>query len=197
MRVVWINGPFGVGKSTVAEALVGGWPDAILYDPELIGPLVRGLLPPPLNEGDYQDIPLWRRLVQITAIELMSLYQRPLVVPMTLVVPAYFEEIVGGLRREGVQVDHFTLVARDETILARVPAQTVRSGRSPSFRAVSWDSAIRCSSVTWTRTRLTLTPSRTQSPRSSALPADDLRSDRRDPRPPECLPESRKQTRSA
>ena len=78
MRVVWINGPFGVGKSTVAEALVGGWPDAILYDPELIGPLVRGLLPPPLNEGDYQDIPLWRRLVQITAIELMSLYQRPL-----------------------------------------------------------------------------------------------------------------------
>ena len=120
MRVVWINGPFGVGKSTVAEALVGRWPDAILYDPELIGPLVRGLLPPPLNEGDYQDIPLWRRLVQITAIELMSLYQRPLVVPMTLVVPAYFEEIVGGLRREGVQVDHFTLVARDETILARV-----------------------------------------------------------------------------
>ena len=39
---------------------------------------------------------------------------------MTLVVPAYFEEIVGGLRREGVQVDHFTLVARDQTILARV-----------------------------------------------------------------------------
>ena len=63
---------------------------------------------------------MWRRLVQITAIELVSLYQRPLVVPMTLVVPAYFEEIVGGLRREGVQVDHFTLVARDETILARV-----------------------------------------------------------------------------
>jgi AAA domain len=120
VRLVWINGPFGVGKTTVAQKLIERWPEAILYDPELIGALLRILLPAPLNMGDFQDIPLWRRLVRVTAIEMLSQYEKPLVVPMTLVVPDYFEEIVGGLRQEGVHVDHFTLVATDETIMARV-----------------------------------------------------------------------------
>ena len=120
MRLVWINGPFGVGKTTVAEKLVERWPEAILYDPELIGTLLIGLLPAPLASGDYQDIALWRRLVRVTAIEMLSHYERPLIVPMTLVDPAYFEEIVGGLLRDGVRVDHFTLLASDETIMARV-----------------------------------------------------------------------------
>ena len=120
MKVIWINGPFGVGKTTVAEKLVQRWPDAMLYDPELIGTLLRSLLPPALDEDDYQDITLWRRLVGVVAIETLTEYERPLVVPMTLVVRSYFEEIVGGLRREGVQVDHFTLLASPETIIARV-----------------------------------------------------------------------------
>ena len=120
MTVVWINGAFGAGKTTVAEKLIERWPEAILYDPELLGTLLYNLLPAPLNSGDFQDIPLWRRLLRITAIELLSQYERPLVVPMTLVVPSYFEEIVGGLRREGVRVDHFTLLASEETIMARV-----------------------------------------------------------------------------
>lgn len=118
--MIWINGPFGVGKTTVAEKLVQRWPDLILYDPELVGTLVWSLLPPPLRSGDFQDIPLWRRLVPLVAMEMLTAYQRPLVVPMTLVVPAYYEEIIGGLRREGVSVEHFTLVASHETILARV-----------------------------------------------------------------------------
>ena len=120
MRLVWINGAFGAGKTTVAEKLVERWPEAMLYDPELIGTLLYSLLPAALTGGDYQDITLWRRLVRVTATEMLSEYERPLVVPMTLVVPSYFVEIVGGLRREGVSVDHFTLLASDETIMARV-----------------------------------------------------------------------------
>lgn len=121
MRLVWINGAFGVGKTTVAEKLVERWPEAMLYDPELIGTLLYGLLPAAaLTSGDYQDITLWRRLVRVTATEMLSEYERPLVVPMTLVVPSYFDEIVGGLRREGVSVDHFTLLASNATIMARV-----------------------------------------------------------------------------
>jgi hypothetical protein len=120
MRLVWINGPFGVGKTTVAEKVIERWPEAMLYDPELIGTLLHTLLPAALKRGDYQDIALWRRLVRVTAIEMLSEYARPLVVPMTLVVPSYFEEIIGGLRGQGVHVDHFTLLASDETIMARV-----------------------------------------------------------------------------
>ena len=89
-------------------------------DPELIGTLVRDLLPYKRGAGDYQDIALWRRLVRVTALEMLAECEGPLVVPMTVVVPSYFDEIVGGLRRDGVRVDHFALLADAETIRARV-----------------------------------------------------------------------------
>lgn len=120
MLVVWINGPFGVGKSTVAEALVERWPDALLFDPEQVGALLRAVLPPELSPDDFQDIPLWRALVREITMSLLDDYRRTIVVPMTLVVPAYFDEIVGELRREGVRVEHVALIARPETILQRV-----------------------------------------------------------------------------
>jgi len=41
-------------------------------------------------------------------------------VPMTLVNAAYFEEILGGLRRAGVDVRHFTLTASPATIRRRL-----------------------------------------------------------------------------
>ena len=39
---------------------------------------------------------------------------------MTLVVPEYFEEIVGGLRRSGIDVRHFTLRATRDTVYQRL-----------------------------------------------------------------------------
>lgn len=120
MQVVWINGPLGVGKTTVAEKLVERLPAAVLYDPELVGAMLRHIVPSSLQGSDYQDIPLWRRLVRLLALQLLADYSRPLVVPMTLVVPAYFDEIVGGLREDGVSVEHVALLASEQTILARV-----------------------------------------------------------------------------
>jgi len=32
--IIFINGSFGVGKTTVAEKLVSRLPDSLLYDPE-------------------------------------------------------------------------------------------------------------------------------------------------------------------
>ncbi len=120
MEVVWINGPFGLGKTTVAERLVQRLPAAMLYDPELVGTLLRGVLPPEAQMPDYQDIPLWRQLVRTLALQLLREYRRTLVVPMTLVVPEYFAQIVGGLRGDGVDVHHVALLASEETVLQRV-----------------------------------------------------------------------------
>jgi hypothetical protein len=119
--VVWINGPFGVGKTTVAERLAARHPGALVFDPEIVGSMLRRLLPQELHVPDYQDMPIWRRLVRTTALELVSTYERPLVVPMTLVVPEYFEGIVGGLRRaRGTRVAHFTLLADGDTVTSRL-----------------------------------------------------------------------------
>lgn len=121
--VVWVNGPFGVGKTTVAEKVVERWPEALMFDPEQVGTMLRAILPRALHRDDYQDEPVWRRLVVRTALELLSAFERPLIVPMALVVPSYFDEIVGGLRSTGVHVEHFTLLATPSTVVSRLVAR--------------------------------------------------------------------------
>lgn len=59
--IVWLNGAFGAGKSTVAVALRELTPGARLFDPEYVGFLLRRFVPIPT--GDFQDLPLWRELV--------------------------------------------------------------------------------------------------------------------------------------
>lgn len=118
--IIWINGPFGVGKTSVATELARQLRGALVFDPELIGTFVRGLLPLDLQEDDFQDIALWRDLTRYVAESTSTLYQdRPLIVPMALVVRDHFIEIVGSLRSSGVDLRHFTLLASRERILER------------------------------------------------------------------------------
>jgi deoxyadenosine/deoxycytidine kinase len=37
--IIWLDGPFGIGKSTTAQALLEHLPEAVLFDPELFGAL--------------------------------------------------------------------------------------------------------------------------------------------------------------
>jgi hypothetical protein len=118
--IVWINGPFGAGKSTVAELLAGRWPEATVFDPEYLGFLLRSWHPPGVVVDDFQDLSVWRRLVVETAAGLLRDFGRPLIVPMTLLRPEYFDEIVGTLRNEGADVRHFCLVADRDEVIRRV-----------------------------------------------------------------------------
>ena len=118
--VVWLNGAFGVGKTTVARALASRLPDALILDPEDIGRMLRKIVPEALRTSDFQDIPSWRRLTVATIESLLRDQPGPLVVPMTVVDPVYFDETVGRLRRVGITVHHFTLVAGPKTIRRRV-----------------------------------------------------------------------------
>lgn len=112
--IVMINGTFGVGKSAVATALHQRLPHALVFDPEAVGHLVRYITEPVRfaseNTGDFQDIGIWRTLTVATAAELYRQYQRPLIVPMTIVQPDYLDTIRTGFA--GIApVYHFCLVA--------------------------------------------------------------------------------------
>ena len=122
--VVWINGAFGVGKTSVAEELVALLPGAVVFDPELIGSLLRSVIPADEQTDDFQDLRAWRELARAAVSSLARTRSGPVVVPMTLVDELYFDEIVGGIRAAGMTVVHATLVAPEEVVEARLRARS-------------------------------------------------------------------------
>lgn len=106
--IVWLNGPFGVGKTTVTRELIARWPELLTFDPDQIGILCqRHLVPEPVK--DWQDLPLWRELVVAAADGLLRGYRRPLVTPTTLLREEYAEEIFGRLDALSWPVFHLLL----------------------------------------------------------------------------------------
>lgn len=47
-------------------------------------------------------------------------YKGVTIVPMTIVNDIYFQEIIGRLKNDGLEINHFTLVAKKETLLERL-----------------------------------------------------------------------------
>lgn len=118
--IVWINGAFGGGKTHTAYELVRRTASTVLVDPELAGFGLQRTLPGPLR-SDFQDIAAWRTGV----IEILDRVERSgdyeaSVVPMTLVEPAYLEEIHGGLRALGHDVRHVALITSPEMLRRRL-----------------------------------------------------------------------------
>lgn len=122
--IVWINGAFSAGKTSAACELIDLIPNSTFYDPELIGGGLRRLLPQKklAEVTDFQDLPIWRRLVVDTAAALLAELPGVLVVPMTLLRQDYRDEIFGGLASRRIPVRH-VLLSPEETILRRRIAQ--------------------------------------------------------------------------
>lgn len=127
--LIWINGAFGVGKTQTAHELHRRSAASHVADPELLGFALHKMLPPSLRD-DFQDLPQWRASVTQTLVDAERPGHSPVIVPMTLVRTDYFEEIVGGLLRHGVDVRHYTLTAPTDVIHRRLRARLAyRLGR--------------------------------------------------------------------
>lgn len=59
--IVWLNGPFGAGKTMLAKRLCERLPRSLHFGPEVFGHLVRTMVPA-VTSGDYQDLPVWRAI---------------------------------------------------------------------------------------------------------------------------------------
>jgi len=142
--IVWLNGTFGVGKTTTAAELVKLLPAARLFDPEQVGYLLRHVLYEPV--ADFQDQPPWRPLVRETASRVLRYVGGALVAPQTLLVEAYAREIFDGLAADGIPVHHFVLHADDVELTRRIEgdqldpsARQWRLDHLPAYReALPW-----------------------------------------------------------
>ena len=124
--ITWLHGAFGAGKSSVAAELARRRPDLVPYDPELVGYLLRQVLPVPT--GDFQDLPEWRELVVATGAALDAGGTRSLVAPMTLLDRRYADEVVTGLAARGVRVVHVLLDVAEDELRRRIVDDTAEIG---------------------------------------------------------------------
>ncbi|CAL9606586.1 NUDIX hydrolase [Streptomyces sp. enrichment culture] len=128
--IVWINGAFGAGKTTTARELIELIPNSTLFDPEIVGGSLSHLLPPKhlAEVGDYQDLPIWRRLVIDTAAAMLAELGGTLVIPMTLLRQDYRDEIFGGLAARRIAVRHVLLAPAETILRERIAGREVPEG---------------------------------------------------------------------
>lgn len=141
--LLWINGPFGGGKTQTAHEIQRRLPGSVICDPEHAGFGLRRSLPPELR-GDFRDLTSWRQgVVEVLDLALTK-RDGAVIAPMTVTDPVCFEETVGRLRELGHDVHHFTLLAQRETVLRRLRERGFGhllrhvAGKNAGLRRESW-----------------------------------------------------------
>jgi hypothetical protein len=138
--LLWINGPYGGGKTRTASELRSRLTGSVICDPEQLGYGLHRMLPARLR-GDFQDFPAWRQGVYEVLDLVLRSASGTVIVPMTLTEPAYFAEIIGRLTDAGHDVRHFALLADARVIERRLreravvhAIQRLRGRHVPLFR---------------------------------------------------------------
>ncbi|MFI9611481.1 AAA family ATPase [Streptomyces sp. NPDC052023] len=141
--LLWINGPFGGGKTQTAHEIQRRLPGSVICDPEHAGFGLRRMLPPALR-GDFQELVSWRQGVVEVLDLALTRHEGVVIAPMTVTDSGHFAETVGRLRELGHDVRHFTLLAERETVLNRLRERGAGhllqyvAGRNPGPRGGSW-----------------------------------------------------------
>lgn len=119
--IIWINGSFGIGKTTISNELNKKITNSFIYDPEMAGEFIWNNSPDCISrKGDFQDIPLWRVFNYQMLKYLHENYSGTIIVPMTLVNKEYYSQIVDRLITDGIPIHHYILEGSKSTILNRL-----------------------------------------------------------------------------
>ncbi|MGW4271932.1 AAA family ATPase [Streptomyces seoulensis] len=141
--LLWINGPFGGGKTQTAHEIRRRLPGSVICDPEHAGFGLRRMFPPHLR-GDFRELTAWRQGVAEVLDLVLARHDGVVIVPMTVTDPGHFAETVGRLRERGHDVRHFTLLAQRETVLRRLRERGFGhllqyvAGKNPGPARESW-----------------------------------------------------------
>ncbi len=119
--IIWINGPYGVGKSTLAEKLHELNGNSFIFDAEAVGNAVRDNLPPELFNGwIFENYPMWHKVCSELLANIAGRYRGDVYVPMTLVEEDSFAKITRPLLDAGFNVKHILLESRYDVIHDRI-----------------------------------------------------------------------------
>lgn len=125
--IVWLNGTHGVGKTTTSALVQELIPGSRVFDAEKVGETLMDIKPGLPETDNFQHWPPWRPLVVETAHRVLEYAGGTLVMPMTVLVEAYWREISAGLAERGIPVRHFVLHADRATLLGRIESHGIAS----------------------------------------------------------------------
>ncbi|MGN7479320.1 AAA family ATPase [Solibacillus silvestris] len=129
--IIWLNGAFGAGKTQTAYELKRRIPNSVIYDPEQVGFFINKNIPKELTKGDFQSHGIWREFNYKILKYIHSQFNGTIIIPMTIVNPLYYEEIIGRLKAESVEVQHFVLWASKETLKRRLKSRFEKKNSWP------------------------------------------------------------------
>ena len=120
--IIWISGPYGVGKSTLAEYLASRLEGARVFDAEAVGNAVRDNYPDCPYGYIFEDYPLWGEFCFQLLRDIHETFHCDLLVPMTLLRTDSFR-IIENLRRAGIDARLFVLDGSHQTVHNRILAR--------------------------------------------------------------------------
>ena len=118
--IYWLNGAYGVGKTTLADQLVKKLRNAHIFDPEHIGNGIRDNYPESLYCETFEEYPLWLEVCYKLLRDLHARYDGDIVAPMTLLRTESYEAIIKKLKDDGIDVCYIYLDADEETLRYRL-----------------------------------------------------------------------------
>ena len=121
MKVYFINGPYGVGKSTLADKLHELNPNSFIFDAEEVGNSVRDNLPKELFNGYiFEGYELWFKHIADLLIEISTKYTFDIYIPMTLVYKDSLNKIKKLVSNYDIEIKHILLESDYKTIHDRI-----------------------------------------------------------------------------
>lgn len=129
--IIWINGPFGIGKTQTAQILHERLPGSFIFDPEEMGSALKKLTPK--FTGESQAHPMWIPLMLDALQFAVKQADGPLIVPVTIADVSRHRRMMSGLKDRGMAVRHYTLLAPADVVQARL--------RRRNDHLTRWDSS--------------------------------------------------------
>lgn len=121
--IIWISGAYGVGKSTLADAMAARMEKPLIFDAEEVGNAVRGNYPDCPYGFIFEDYPLWGEFCRKLLKDIHHSFRKDILVPMTLVRRESHANIIEALIREGIETRLIILEASWQSIHDRILAR--------------------------------------------------------------------------
>ena len=125
--IIWLSGPYGVGKSTLVEAMAAKMKNALIFNAEEAGNAVRDNYPDCPYGYIFEDYPLWGEFCCLLLKDVHEKFHKDILVPMTLLRRESYC-IIEKLNRDGIDTRLVVLEASDQTVHDRILARGEEEG---------------------------------------------------------------------